>query len=212
MVSYSVLVNNPDHSPRTTMILYYAPGACSQACHIALIAADLPHQLIQVGRDRRTEDGRDFNAINVKGYTPALDLGDGTILTENLAILAWIADKSGKLLARDGLERWRALEATAFMTTEIHRSFTPFFRDGTEPEKESAKQQLFMRFSTLSEQLGSKHFLIGEQMTIADCYLLVMLSWAAMMGVPVPPPLSEYLVRMKSEPAVVSALAVEGLV
>jgi glutathione S-transferase len=132
------------------MILYYAPGACSQACHIALVEANLPHRLVKVGRDRRTEDGRDFNAINAKGYTPAFDLGDGTILTENLAILAWIADKSDSLLAKDGLERWRALEATAFMTTEIHRGFTPFFRDGTDREKEQARQILFTRFGTLN--------------------------------------------------------------
>lgn len=193
------------------MILYYAPGACSQACHIALVEADIPHQLIKVGRDRRTEDGRDFNLINAKGYTPALDLGDGTILTENLAILAWIADSSGKLLARDGLERWRALEATAFMSTEIHRGFLPFFRDGTEQEKEQARQSLITRFSTLSEQLGEKQYLIGEQMTIADCYLFVMLSWAAMMGVPVPGPLHDYLGRMKSLPSVAAVLAAEGL-
>ncbi len=193
------------------MILYYAPGACSQACHIALVEAKLPHQLVKVGRDRRTEDGRDFNLINAKGYTPALDLGDGTILTENLAILAWIADSSGKLLAKDGLERWRALEATAFMTSEIHRGFTPFFRDGTEQEKEKARQSLITRFSTLSEQLGEKQFLIGEQMTIADCYLFVMLAWAGMMGVPVPGPLNDCLTRMKSLPSVSTVLAAEGL-
>jgi len=211
MVSYLVLVNNPDCSKKETMILYYAPGACSQACHIALIEANMPHQLVKVGRDRRTEDGRDFNRINSKGYTPALDLGDGTILTENLAILAWIADSSGKLLAKDGLERWRTLEATAFMTTEIHRGFTPFFRDGTEQDKEQARETLFMRFSTLSEQLGEKQYLIGQHMTIADCYLFVMLSWAAMLGVPVPAPLDDYRVRMKGVPSVAAALAAEGL-
>lgn len=193
------------------MILYYAPGACSQACHIALVEAGMPHGLVKVGRDRRTEDGRDFNLINPKGYTPALDLGDGTILTENLAILAWIADSSGKLLARDGLARWRALEATAFMTTEIHRGFMPFFRGGTEAEKEQAAHILSMRFATLGEQLGGKPFLIGDGMTIADCYLFVMLSWAGMMRVPVPAPLHDYLVRMKSMPSVTAALAAEGL-
>ena len=186
-------------------------GACSQACHIALVEADMPHRLIKVGRDRRTEDGRDFNLINPKGYTPALELDDGTILTENLAILAWIAESSGKLLAKTSLARWRALEATAFMTSEIHRGFLPFFRDGTEQDKEKARETLSMRFGTLAEQLGGKPFLIGEQMTIADCYLFVMLSWAAMMGVPVPAPLDGYLVRMKSVPSVAAVLAREGL-
>lgn len=193
------------------MILYYAPGACSQASHIALVEAGLPHALVKVDHERRTEDGRDFNLINVKGYTPALDLGDGTILTENLAILAYIADKSGTLLAKDGLDRWRALEATAFMTTEIHRNFMPFFRGGTEQQKEQAAQALLMRFGTLSDQLGEKMFLIGEQMTIADCYLFIMLAWAALMGVAVPPRLADYAARMKTVPSVAQALAAEGL-
>ncbi|AEK60146.1 glutathione binding-like protein [Collimonas fungivorans] len=193
------------------MILYYAPGACSQASHIALIEAEIPHRLVKVGRDRRTDDGADFNLINSKGYTPALDLGDGTILTENLAILVYIAEKSGKLLAKGGAERWRALEATTFMTTEIHRNFIPFFRGGTAQEKEKAAQTLLMRFGTISEQLGNKAFLVGEQMTIADCYLFVMLSWAAMMGVELPQPLSNHLTRMKSLPSVIKALSAEGL-
>ena len=193
------------------MILYYAPGACSQASHIALIEAEISHRLVKVGRDRRTDDGADFNLINSKGYTPALDLGDGTILTENLAILVYIAEKSGKLLAKGGAERWRALEATTFMTTEIHRNFIPFFRGGTAQEKEKAAQTLLMRFGTISEQLGNKAFLVGEQMTIADCYLFVMLSWAAMMGVELPQPLSNHLTRMKSLPSVIKALSAEGL-
>ena len=193
------------------MILYYAPAACSQASHIALNEAEIPHRLIKVGRDRRTEDGADFNRINSKGYTPALDLGDGTILTENLAILVYIAEKSGKLLAKDGLQRWRALEATAFMTSEIHRSFTPFFRDGTAQEKEQAAQMLRMRFGTLDEQLGDKEFLVGEQMTIADCYLFIMLSWAFMMGITLPQRLVDYSTRMKALPSVARTLSAEGL-
>lgn len=193
------------------MILYYAPGACSQASHIALIEAEIPHRLVKVGRDRRTDDGADFNLINSKGYTPALDLGDGTILTENLAILVYIAEKSGKLLAKDGVERWRALEATTFMTTEIHRHFIPFFRDGSAQEKEKAAQAMLMRFGTISEQLGDKAFLVGQQMTIADCYLFVMLSWAAMMGIVLPQRLSDHLTRMKGLPSVAKALGAEGL-
>jgi glutathione S-transferase len=85
------------------MNLYYAPAACSLADHIALIEADVRFKLIRVGRDKQTEDGRDFTSINPKGYTPALELDDGTILTENLTILLYIAETTGKLLAKDGL-------------------------------------------------------------------------------------------------------------
>lgn len=194
------------------MILYYAPGACSQASHIALIESGTPHKLVKVGRDKQTDDGRDFRSINPKGYTPALELDDGTVLTESVAILAYVADLSGKLLAKNGLDRWRALEAVAFMTTELHGNFRPFFYpDTTETEKEKAGKMLAVRFATLAEQLGDNTFLVGGQMTIADAYLFVMLTWAAMMGIAVPELLGAYAVRMKSVPSVAKALAVEGL-
>jgi len=95
------------------MILYYAPGGCSLADHIALIETALPYRLIRVDRGKRTEDGRDFLTINPKGLLPALELDDGTVLTENLAILVYIAHRAGALLPENGLDRWRALEATS---------------------------------------------------------------------------------------------------
>src|SRR5690348_9065127 len=87
------------------VILYYAPGGCSLADHIALIEVGLPYKLVRVDRDKRTEDGRDFSTINPKGYLPALELDDGTILTENLAILTYIAHQAGTLLPQDGVDR-----------------------------------------------------------------------------------------------------------
>lgn len=192
------------------MILYYFPGACSQASHIALIEAEIPHRLVKVGRDRLTADGQDFNLINPKGYTPALALGDGTILTESLAILAYIADRSGKLLATSGMARWRALEATAFMGTEIHRHFIPLFRGGSTQEQEAATQAMLARFGTIDDQLGDNEFLIGAQITIADCYLFVMLAWAARMGVGLPQRLTDHLARMQQWPSVARMLAAES--
>lgn len=194
------------------MKLYYAPASCSQACHIALIEAALPFTLVKVDRDKMTEDGRDFRTINEKGYTPALELDDGTVLTENAAILAYLADASGQLLAREGMERWRALEATAFMTSEIHRHFLPFFHPHHgEEEKARARQSLDLRFGTLAGQLGDKAFLVGDRMTIADAYLFVMLSWAAMMSIAVPDRLQAYHARLQTRPSVARALAEEGL-
>ncbi len=193
------------------MILYYARGACSLADHIALIEAGLPYTLVPVDREKRTGDGRDFRTISPKGYTPALELDDGTILTENLAILAYIAHLSGKLLPEDGIVRWRALEATAFMTTEIHGNFKPFFYDAPQAEKDKARQMLDKRFGTIAELLGDKPFVVSNYMTIADPYLFVMLSWAAMFGVEVPERLSTYLARLKIVPSVAKALAEEGL-
>jgi glutathione S-transferase len=193
------------------MNLFYSPGSCSHASHIALIEAGMPYKLVRVRRDKQTDDGRDFRTINPKGYTPALELDDGTILTESAAILAYIAyiaDKSGKLLAKDGLDRWRALEATAFMTTEFHCNFMSFFHsDATQAEKGKAGKKLVMRFATIAEQLDNKQFLVGEQMTIADAYLFVMLMWATMHGIEVSERFEPYFARMKAAPAVARALA-----
>jgi len=194
------------------MILYYAPGGCSLADHIALIEAGLPYKLVRVDRGKRTEDGRDFRTINPKGYLPALELDDGIILTENLAILAYIAHQAGALLSEEGVDRWRALEATSFMTTEFHGNFRPFFHhDATQAERAKARQLLVKHFATIAEQLGDRPFLVGDRMTIADPYLVVMLMWAGKFEIEVPKRLSGYLARMKTTPSVARALADEGL-
>jgi glutathione S-transferase len=194
------------------MILYYAPGGCSLADHIALIEAGLPYKLVRVDRGKRTEDGRDFRTINPKGYLPALELDDGIILTENLAILAYIAHQAGALLPEDGVDRWRALEATSFMTTEFHGNFRPFFHhDATQAERAKARQLLVKHFATIAEQLGDKPFLVGDRMTIADPYLVVMLMWAGKNEIEVPERLTGYLAQMTKMPSVARALADEGL-
>lgn len=194
------------------MNLFYAPGACSLANHIALIEAGLPYSLISVDREKRTQDGRDFLAINPKGYVPALEFDDGTVLTENLAILTYIAERSGRLLAEKGLDRWRALEATAFMTSELHNTFKPlFYPDTSDAQKEKSRATLIRRFATLADQLGEKPFLIGEHMSIADAYLFVMLSWAANFKIDLPKPFESYFNRLKAMPSVAQALKEEGL-
>lgn len=154
---------------------------------------------------------RQARSASAYSYTPALELDDGTILTENLVILAYIAQLTGKLLPEDGLVRWRALEATEFMTTEIHVNFRPFFFNAPQPEKDKARQMLDRRFATIAGQLDDKPFLVSDRMTISDPYLFVMLSWAAMFGIDVPERLSHYLARMRTEPSVAKALAEEGL-
>ena len=194
------------------MILYYHPGGCNLADHIALIEAGLPYKLVKVERGKRTEDGRDFMTINPKGFIPALELDDGNVLTENLVILVYIADRAGALLAADGLERWRALEATAFMATEFHGNFRPFFHaDATQVERDKARKLLVRHFATIAAQLGDRRFLVGDRMTIADPYLVVMLMWAGTHRIEVPQRLNDYLAEMKTVPSVAKALAEEGL-
>ena len=194
------------------MILYGSPGGCSQAAHIALNEVNIAHQYVKVGRDKRTEDGRDFNKINAKGYTPALEMDDGTLLTESLAILVYISEKAGCLLAESGIARWKTLEATEFMTTELHANFRPlFYPDATDAEREKATNNLIKRFDTLAEQLSDNAFLVGDNMTIADTYLFVMLSWADLMNIPVSHKFEAYKSRLINRPSVIATLNVEGL-
>ena len=162
------------------MMLYYAPGGCSLADHIALIEAGLPYTLNKVDRSKRTEDGRDYLTVNPKGFIPTLQLDDGSVLTENLAILVYIARLAGKLLPADGLDHWRVLEALAFMSTELHTNFSPFFhKDATQSERDKGRPRLVKYFSMIAGQLGDRPFLVGERMTIADPYPVVMLIWPA---------------------------------
>ncbi|QYA11949.1 glutathione S-transferase C-terminal domain-containing protein [Rhizobium sp. AB2/73] len=194
------------------MKLFYQPGACSLANHIALREAGLNFELSRVSRgDKRTEDGRDFRSINPKGYVPALELSDGTVLTENLAIQVYVAERSGRLLAKEGSARWRALEALAFMTSEIHGNFKPIFAGAELPAKEQAETLLVRHFTLLDGQLGDRPFLIGEEMTIADCYLFVMLFWADMKGITISDRLAAYREWLRGLPSVGAALAAEAL-
>ena len=193
------------------MNLFYYPAACSIADHVALIEAGLPYKLLSINREKKTEDGRDFLSINPKGYIPTLELNDGTILTENQVILAYIAEQSGKLLPNDRILRWRAFEVLAFMSSEIHASYNPFFRDFPELEKERAREKLKKAFGILADQMGDKAFLVSHEMTIADCYLFWVLMVAPRSGVELPENLRNCLDRMKAMPSVIQALEEEGL-
>lgn len=193
------------------MNLIYYPGACSLADHIALIEAGLSYRLISIDHGKKTEDGRDFLSINPKGYIPTLELEDGTVLTENQVILAYIAETSGRLLPKDGIVRWRALEALAFMSSEIHSRYQPFFRNFSELEKERAREKLAQAFAILADQMGDKTFLVSDEMTIADCYLFWVLMVAPRSGVDLPEALRRFFEHMRALPSVVRALAEEGL-
>ena len=195
------------------MKLYYAPGACSLADHIALAEAGLPYELAKVDlKEKRVEDGQDFTAVNPKGYVPALALDDGGVLTENIAVLSYIADQAGALMPAGGIERFRALETLAFISTELHKSFKPFFKPGaSQADKDEAGALIGKRLATLAEQLSGRDFLLGDALSVADCYLFVMMMWARKNGLPLPGGLDEYSARLKARPGFAKALSEEGL-
>ncbi|HZZ33445.1 MAG TPA: glutathione transferase GstA [Phenylobacterium sp.] len=194
------------------MKLYLAPGACSLADHIALHEAGLHFQSIKVDlKTKTTEDGRDYSQINPKGYIPALQLDDGQVLTENVAILSWVAAQDPSLAPTGPMGRYRLLEALAYISGEIHKGFKPFFKpDATAAEKMAAGELLGRRFAYLAERLKDE-YLFGRQASVADAYLFVMCLWAQKNGIALPDPLPAFMQRMQARPAVRLALEHEGL-
>lgn len=195
------------------MILYFSPGACSLADHIALHEAKLPFDRVKVDlKSHTTEDGRDFTKINPKGYVPALGLDGGDLLTENVAILSWIADRAPGLAPRGELGRYRLLETLAFISTEIHKAFKPFFAPGVaDADKAKAAEAIGGRLRLIAGQMDGDGYLFGQEAGVADAYLFVMLMWAKKNGVTIPQSLTAYFDRMKGRPAVQLALEEEGL-
>jgi len=194
------------------MKLYFAPGACSQADHIALHEAGLPFDWVKVDlKTKRTADGRDYNQINPKGYVPALEFDDGEVLTENIAILSYVADKAPQLTPEGRFGHLRLLETLAFISTEIHKAFKPFFKsDSTDAEKQAAAEILAKRFAYVAGQMKGD-YLFGSRFTVADAYLFVMCEWAQKNGLKLPDPLPAFVTRMQGRPAVRLALQHEGL-
>jgi glutathione S-transferase len=193
------------------MKLYLAPGACSLADHIAMHEAGLAFDRVRVDlRAKRTEDGQDFNAINPKGYVPALVLDDGQLLTENVAILAWVAERTPKLAPAGELGRIRLIEMLAYIATELHKPFVRTFFPTSDAEKQAAEEILGRRLGFLAARLQGEH-LFGSSFTVADAYLYVMLRWARAKSLDLPEPLPAFFGRVEARPAVRLALQHEGL-
>lgn len=187
------------------MKLYFAPGACSLADHISLleVGAKFEAEAVDI-RTKRTASGEDFLSINPKGYVPALVLDDCEILTENVAILDWIADRHPQLRRNGALSRTRQLEMLAFISTEIHRAFKPMWHGGEEEKAKARETAAGLLDFTAKQMLGD--YLFGSELSAADCYLFVMLRWAEKFGVAVPDELLRMQWRMEQRPAVRMAL------
>jgi glutathione S-transferase len=196
------------------MKLYYAPGACSLADHIALIESGLPFDVVKVDlKTRTTQSGENYLDINPKGYVPALALDDHGVLTENIAILSYIADRAGNLAPGGDFARFRLLEALAYISTELHKGFKPLLVPGSsDVDKAKAKEALKRRFGLFEGTLASQPFVLGDTFSVADCYLFVMLFWAkTKAGVDVAPHLASYFARLSDRDSIRRALADEGL-
>jgi glutathione S-transferase len=201
------------------MKLYYSPGACSLASHICLYEADMKFDAERVS----TKDKLAMHAIHAKGYVPMLRLDNGEVLTEGVAIMQYVADQKPELglMPRSGLERYRALEWMNYITSEVHKGFSPLFgteRLVAEPVARAefikvVKDSLCQKLTWVDSQLAGKDYLLGKNFSICDAYLFTVFSWCQYVGIDGSQwkNLSTYSSRVYARPAVQTAMKAEGL-
>jgi len=199
------------------LILYYSPGACSQAPHILLHEIGLEHDSVRVDlKAKKLEDGSDYLQVNPKGAVPALRLDSGEVLTENAVILQYLGDRTAwpEVLPSLGhFQRYRVLELLNFITTELHKRFGFLFDpEATDEFKQFVIGGLSKKLAWIDAKLDAGPFLLGDQLTVPDPYLFVMTSWAdKMIGLDQWPNLEAFRERMLQRDSVRQVLRFEGL-
>ncbi|NPT61482.1 glutathione transferase GstA [Paraburkholderia elongata] len=201
------------------MKLYYSPGACSLAVHIALREAEFDFEAVAVNlQTHKLANGDDYYAISPRGYVPLVEFADGSRHTEGAALLQYIADLAPEraLLPPAGTpQRLAAVEWLTYISTELHKTFSPWLwhQETAESTKAECRAKLAVRFSELDRVLTERDYLTG-QYSVADAYAFTVLSWARMLSVDLSryPHLSAYLERVAARPKVREAMVAEGLV
>ncbi|MFM0062162.1 glutathione transferase GstA [Paraburkholderia aspalathi] len=201
------------------MKLYYSPGACSLAVHIALREAGLDFDTIKVNlQTHKLANGDDYYAISPRGYVPLVEFDDGSRHAEGAAPLQYIADLAPEraLLPPAGTpQRFEAVAWLTYISTELHKTFSPWLwhQETAESTKLECRVKLATRFNELEGVLTSRDYLTG-QYSVADAYAFTVLSWARMLSVDLGPypQLSAYLARVAARPKVREAMVAEGLV
>ncbi|HEX4151004.1 MAG TPA: glutathione transferase GstA [Steroidobacteraceae bacterium] len=200
------------------MKLYFSPGACSLSPRIVLMEAGLPFTAVKTDlKSKKTASGADYLAVNSKGAVPALELDDGQVLTEGPAIVQYLADlrpESGLAPRAGSFERYRLMEILNYITSEVHKSFSPLFSPDTPADsRKIAVDNLAKKFDWLSKHIAGKKFLMGDTFTVADAYLFTVLRWSGLVRVDLGqwPALAEYVARVAERPKVKEALQAEGL-
>ncbi|HFK4762434.1 TPA: glutathione transferase GstA [Citrobacter farmeri] len=200
------------------MKLFYKPGACSLASHITLRESGKDFTLDSVDlMKKRLENGDDFFAVNPKGQVPALLLDDGTLLTEGVAIMQYLADSvpDRQLLAPvSSISRYKTLEWLNYIATELHKGFTPLFRPDTPEEyKPTVRALLEKKMQYVDGSLKEGQWICGSRFTIADAYLFTVLRWAygVKLNMDGLTHIAAYMKRMAERPGVAAALKAEGL-
>jgi len=199
------------------MKLYFAPHACSLAPHIVLRELELPFTLVRVNNQtKRTADGRDFYQINPKGYVAALELVDGTVLTEGAAILQYLADlrPEAGLAPRNGtLERTQLQAQLNFIGSELHAGMGPLFSDEIpESVKALLRDRLAKRLSFMEGVLADSGHAFGDRFSVADAYLFTVLGWSERLrvGLDAFPAIRQFRESVRQRASVVDALRAEA--
>lgn len=201
------------------MQLYFAPGACSLAPHIVLREAGLPFTLHKVDTAKHaTASGEDYYRINPKGMVPVLELDDGSRLSEGPVIAQFIADRAGAkhlMPAAGSLERYRVMEWQNYITSELHKSFTPLFNPALDAAaKQTLSALLHKKLQWVDTQLAEREFLTGSHFTAADAYLFTVLGWSKYVQLDIADlaHLQRFLATVAQRPAVREAMKAEGLI
>lgn len=199
------------------MKLYFSPEACSLSPHIVLRELGLPFTLVKVdNKSKKTADGADFLAINPKGYVPVLELDNGQRLTEGPAIVQYLADQKAdaRLVPANGtFERYRLQEWLNFITSEIHKSFSPLFNEAMpEAAKAIFKDKIAQRFGLIEKTLAKQDYLLGANLSVADVYLFVVARWSRYFDIDLGrwPALAKFMQRIEQRAAVKAALNFES--
>ena len=201
------------------MKLYYKPGACPLASHIALQEVGQPFAIEAVDTGTgRTASGRDFRRINPKGYVPALELAEGVVLTESAAILQFIADRrpeAGLAPQAGTLDRARLQELLHWIGSELHKAFSPLFREATTAEgRQAARAAVAQKFDLIEADLADgREWLVANRFSVADAYLFTVARWAGYCDIDLAlwPHLAGFVDRCAARPATQAALRAEGL-
>ena len=199
------------------MKLYFSPGACSLSPHIVLRELGLPFEAIKVDlATKKTADGADFKLVNPKGYVPTLQLDNGKILTEGPAILQYLADQvpDKQLAPANGTwGRYQLQEWLNFISTEIHKQFSPLF-NAANPDsvKDAQKTKLAQRFAEISPLLETQDYLTGSRFSVADAYLFTVLGWSKYFHMDLNQwqGIAKFVERVAARPAVAEALEFEA--
>jgi glutathione S-transferase len=207
------------------MKLYFAKGACSLAAHIVMAELNMVYEVEAVDLKTKVCASGDFRTINMKGSVPALRMENGEILTEGAVILQYLADQKPEstLLPKFGtMERFRCLEMMNFISTELHKNYTPLFMTGMFVQSDAAKTELKTSLANLlknkinfaSEKLAQNNYLMGNIFTVADAYMFTVLNWSQYVNIDLTPwtNITAYLKRVSERPAVLKAMKEEGLI